>query len=147
MRHEVVSLLDVDNTLLGNDRVRRESARSKSTYGFSVSAGLSVRKSTVSECAARCGACEAVGPAVILSDGDVVFHPRKVERAGLLEPVDGNALIYIHKQLELEDVEQHYPAQHYVLVDDNLRILAAVKHAWGSRVTKARNAKDRPGRA
>ncbi|MFN0316379.1 MAG: HAD family hydrolase [Burkholderiales bacterium] len=74
------------------------------------------------------------GPAVILSDGDVVFQPRKVERSGLLDAVDG-ALIYIHKELELEDVEQRYPARHYVLVDDKLRILSAVKEAWGDRVT------------
>ncbi len=75
------------------------------------------------------------GPAVILSDGDVVFQPRKVERSGLLEAVAGNALIYVHKEQELEDVEQRFPAEHYVLVDDKLRILAAVKQSWGARVT------------
>jgi len=75
------------------------------------------------------------GPAVILSDGDVVFQPRKVDRSGLLEAVDGNALIYIHKELELDDVEQRYPAKHYILVDDKLRILTAVKNAWRTRVT------------
>jgi FMN phosphatase YigB (HAD superfamily) len=75
------------------------------------------------------------GPAVILSDGDVVFQPRKVERSGLLEAVDGNVLIYVHKEQELEDVEQRYAADHYVLVDDKLRILAAVKQIWGDRVT------------
>ena len=67
------------------------------------------------------------GPVVILSDGDVVFQPRKVERSGLLEAVDGNALIYVHKEKELDDVEQRYPAEHYVMVDDKLRILAAMK--------------------
>ena len=75
------------------------------------------------------------GPAVILSDGDVVFQPRKVDRAGILAAVDGNVLIYIHKELELEDVQRRFPANHYVLVDDKLRILTAVKNAWGNRVT------------
>jgi FMN phosphatase YigB (HAD superfamily) len=74
------------------------------------------------------------GPTVILSDGDVVFQPRKVRRSGLAEAVDG-VLIYVHKERELDDVEQRYPAEHYVLVDDKLRILTAVKRAWGSRVT------------
>ena len=75
------------------------------------------------------------GPAVILSDGDVVFQPRKVERSGLFEAVEGHVLIYIHKEQELDDVEQRYPARHYVLVDDKLRILTAVKKVWGDRVT------------
>ena len=75
------------------------------------------------------------GQTVILSDGDVVFQPRKVERSGLFEAVEGHVLIYIHKEEALEDVERRYPAQHYVLVDDKLRILAAVKKAWGERVT------------
>src|ERR1700756_4361566 len=74
-------------------------------------------------------------PTVILSDGDVVFQPRKVERAGIAEAVGGHVLIYIHKEEELEDVEQRYPARHYVLVDDKPRILAAVKRVWGERVT------------
>lgn len=72
---------------------------------------------------------------VILSDGDVVFQPRKVERSGLFEAFDGNVLIYVHKELELEDVARRYPADHYVLVDDKLRILTAIKAAWGERVT------------
>jgi FMN phosphatase YigB (HAD superfamily) len=75
------------------------------------------------------------GPAVILSDGDVVFQPRKVHRSGIYDAVDGRVLIYIHKELELDDVIGRYPARHYVLVDDKLRILTAVKAAWGSRVT------------
>src|SRR6266568_5485201 len=75
------------------------------------------------------------GPAVILSDGDVVFQPRKVECSGLFEAVEGNVLIYVHKEQELDDVEQRYPAEHYVLVDDKLRILAAAKKLWGARVT------------
>src|SRR5215469_8609988 len=75
------------------------------------------------------------GPAVILSDGDVVFQPLKISRSGLANAVAGHVLIYVHKEEELDDVEQRYPAEHYVLVDDKLRILAAVKKIWGSRVT------------
>jgi FMN phosphatase YigB (HAD superfamily) len=75
------------------------------------------------------------GPTVILSDGDVIFQPRKVERSGLYEAVAGRVLIYIHKEQQLEDVEVRYPAAHYVLVDDKLRILTAVKQVWGARVT------------
>jgi hypothetical protein len=75
------------------------------------------------------------GPVVILSDGDVVFQPRKIERSGLWSAVDGNVLIYIHKEQELQDVEARFPAQHYVLVDDKLRVLAAIKSVWGERVT------------
>jgi FMN phosphatase YigB (HAD superfamily) len=75
------------------------------------------------------------GPTVILSDGDVVFQPRKIERSGILEAAEGHVLIYIHKELELDDVARRYPARHYVLVDDKPRIVAAVKRTWGSRVT------------
>lgn len=75
------------------------------------------------------------GRTVILSDGDVVFQPRKVERSGLSRAVDGHVLIYIHKEEALDDVERRYPAGHYVLVDDKPRIVAAVKKTWGDRVT------------
>jgi len=75
------------------------------------------------------------GPTVVLSDGDVVFQPRKVERAGIAAAVEGRVLIYIHKEEALADVEQRYPSEHYVLVDDKLRILDAVKRSWGDRVT------------
>jgi FMN phosphatase YigB (HAD superfamily) len=78
---------------------------------------------------------QAWGPTVILSDGDVVFQPRKVERSGIRDVVDGRVLIYIHKEQELDDVARLYPAGHYVLVDDKPRILTAVKRAWGDRVT------------
>jgi FMN phosphatase YigB (HAD superfamily) len=77
----------------------------------------------------------ALGPTVILSDGDVVFQPRKVERSGLWHAVDGHVLIYVHKEQALDDVERRYPADHYVFVDDKPRILAAVKRVWGDRVT------------
>ena len=75
------------------------------------------------------------GPTVILSDGDVVFQPRKVQRSGLWQAVDGRVLIYIHKELMLDAVQRHYPARHYVMVDDKLRILAAMKRALGERLT------------
>jgi hypothetical protein len=75
------------------------------------------------------------GPVAILSDGDVVFQPRKVERSGLAEAVDRRVLIYIHKEHELDDVEKRYPAKHYVLIDDKIRILTAVKKIWGDRLT------------
>ncbi len=75
------------------------------------------------------------GPAVILSDGDVVFQPHKVYRSGLFETFTGNVLIYVHKEQELDDVEQRYPAEHYVMMDDKLRILHAMKQIWGVRLT------------
>jgi FMN phosphatase YigB (HAD superfamily) len=75
------------------------------------------------------------GTAVLRTDGDVVFQPRKVDRSGLYEAVDGHALIYVHKERELADVEARYPAFHYVMIDDKLRILAAVKKLWSRRVT------------
>jgi FMN phosphatase YigB (HAD superfamily) len=87
------------------------------------------------------GALDAVkhvqqwGTTVILSDGDAVLQPRKVERSGLWQAFDNRVLIYVHKEQELDDVEHFYPADHYVLIDDKLRILAAVKKIWGDRVT------------
>jgi len=75
------------------------------------------------------------GQTVILSDGDVVFQPRKVERSGLFDAVEGRVLIYVHKERELEDVAERFPADHYVLVDDKVRILTAVKQVWGQRLT------------
>ena len=87
------------------------------------------------------GALDAVkhvrqwGTPVILSDGDAVFQPRKVERSGLWEAFENRVLIYIHKEEELDDVQRLYPADHYVLIDDKLRILSAVKKIWGERVT------------
>ncbi len=75
------------------------------------------------------------GPTVILSDGDVVFQPRKVQRSGLWEAVEGRVLIYIHKEQMLNDVERRYPARHYVMVDDKLRILTSMKKVWGDRLT------------
>ena len=87
------------------------------------------------------GALEALaharrwGPTVILSDGDVVFQPRKVQRSGLWHVVEGRVLIYIHKELMLDDLQRCHPAQHYVMVDDKLRILTAMKAVLGARLT------------
>jgi len=175
----VVFLVDVDNTLLDNDRIQDDLKRhierefgvaSRERYWailealfvelgyrdylgalqrYRVEHPRDVRLMTMSSYlvdypfANRLypGALDVLqrlrtwGPAVILSDGDVVFQPRKVERSGIAEAVDDHALIYIHKEEMLDDVERRYPAQHYVLVDDKPRILAAVKEAWGDRVT------------
>jgi len=75
------------------------------------------------------------GDPVIVSDGDVVFQPLKIRHSGLMDTFDSKVLIYIHKERELDDIAQRYPADHYVLIDDKVRILATVKHAWNSRVT------------
>jgi hypothetical protein len=74
------------------------------------------------------------GPAVILSDGDAVFQPRKIDRSGLWAAVNGRVLIYVHKEQELADVERFYPATRYVMIDDKLHILNAIKNIWGERV-------------
>jgi FMN phosphatase YigB (HAD superfamily) len=78
---------------------------------------------------------QAVGTTAVLSDGDAVFQPRKVEKSGIWPVFGDNVLIYVHKELELADVENHLPARHYVLIDDKVRILDTVKRAWGDRVT------------
>ena len=93
------------------------------------------------------GALDAVsharqwGPVVILSDGDAVFQPRKVDRSGLWHAFDGHVLIYIHKEEELDDVERLYPAKHYVMIDDKLRILDTMKKLWGSRLPRCSRAR------
>ena len=81
---------------------------------------------------ARCG---RLGRTVVFSDGDVVFQPRKIERSGIRQAVEGRVMVHIHKERELECVERLFPAAHYVLIDDKLRILTAVKRSWGTRVT------------
>ncbi len=177
--HKVVFLLDVDNTLLDNDRVTAdlkrymdhevghereqrywaifEELRGELGYADYLGALQQYRAEyprdphvlTVSSYlvnypfATRLypSSLDVVdhmrrwGPAVVLTDGDVVFQPLKVERSGLLSAVDKNVLIYVHKEQELDDVEKRYPADHYVLVDDKLRILSAIKKVWGDRVT------------
>jgi FMN phosphatase YigB (HAD superfamily) len=75
------------------------------------------------------------GPTVIVTDGDVVFQPWKVERSGLREAVSGRVLVYVHKEQQLADVERRYPASHYVFIDDKVRLLTAFKKTWGERVT------------
>jgi FMN phosphatase YigB (HAD superfamily) len=178
-RARVVFLLDVDNTLLDNDRViedlRRymnkevgaqrtqqyfeifESLRRELGYADYLGALQSYRLTHPRDphvlalssflvnypFANRLfpGSLDVIehlsgfGPTVILSDGDVVFQPRKIECSGLFDAVEKRILIYIHKETELDDVEARFPAEHYVLVDDKIRILSAVKAHWGTRVT------------
>jgi FMN phosphatase YigB (HAD superfamily) len=177
--HPIVFLVDVDNTLLDNDRIqddlkrhleREFGAASRDRYwailealfvelGYRDYLGALQRYRTEHPWDVHLmtmssylvdypfanrlypGALDVVerfrtwGPTVILTDGDVVFQPRKVERSGIFEAADGHVLIYIHKEEALDDVERRYPAQHYVVVDDKPRILAALKEAWGERVT------------
>jgi FMN phosphatase YigB (HAD superfamily) len=177
--HPIFFLVDVDNTLLDNDRIqddlkrhleREFGAASRDRYwailealfvelGYRDYLGALQRYRTEHPWDVHLmtmssylvdypfanrlypGALDVVerfrtwGPTVILTDGDVVFQPRKVERSGIFEAADGHVLIYIHKEEALDDVERRYPAQHYVVVDDKPRILAALKEAWGERVT------------
>ncbi len=177
--HQVVTLFDVDNTLLDNDRIiedlraflRREvgperersyweifeQLRAELGYADYLGAIQRFRAAFPHEpqiplisrflidypFADRLfpNSIEVVerakkwGPAVILTDGDVVFQPRKIERSGLAAAALGRILIYVHKENELDEVETRYPAEHYVLVDDKLRILTSVKKIWGTRVT------------
>jgi FMN phosphatase YigB (HAD superfamily) len=176
---EVVFLLDVDNTLLDNDRVRADlrdhlarefGVESRDRYwaifeeltveyGYADYLGALQRYRLEDLYDPRLllmssflvdypfadrlypGSLDVIkhlgvwGPVVILSDGDVVFQPRKVQRSGLWEAVEGRVLIYIHKEQMLDDVERHYPARHYVMVDDKLRILTAMQKIWGARLT------------
>jgi FMN phosphatase YigB (HAD superfamily) len=182
MRHDIVFLLDVDNTLLDNDRiiadlrehlVREFGAASAERYwvefealrkelGYADYLGalqryradveargpgaqklLSMSSFLVDypfadrlypralEVVARLG---RIGPTVILSDGDVVFQPRKIERSGLRAAVDDRVLIFVHKEEMLDVVAHHFPARRYVMVDDKERILAAMKAVWGERL-------------
>jgi FMN phosphatase YigB (HAD superfamily) len=78
---------------------------------------------------------KTLGSVVILSDGDAVFQPRKISRSGLWRATDGQVLIYIHKEKMLADVERRYPARRYVVVDDKIRLLAAIKHVWAAKCT------------
>ncbi len=149
--NSIVFLVDVDNTLIDNDRIQDDIKRHLDRE-FGVAAcerywtilELSMSSFLVDYPFANRlypGSLDVLqrfrawGQTVILSDGDVVFQPRKVERSGIFEAVEGHVLIYIHKEKALDDVERRYPAEHYVLVDDKLRILNAVKKIWGDRVT------------
>ncbi len=146
----VTFLFDVDNTLVDNDRVAADLQRHlASEIGAEGAQEYFPHLLCVSDFFINYPFAERLfpdaikvieyvqqwGPAVILSDGDVVFQPLKISRSGLTNAVAGRVLIYVHKEQELDDVEQRYPAEHYVLVDDKLRILAAVKKFWGSHVT------------
>jgi FMN phosphatase YigB (HAD superfamily) len=175
----VVFLLDVDNTLLDNDRVVSdmkkyldrevgsesckhywaifEQLRSEVGYADYLGALQRYRSSSLHDphlltvssflvdypFANRLypGSLDTIehlrqwGPTVILSDGDVVFQPRKIQRSGLWEAVEGRVLIYVHKEEMLDDVRQRHPARHYVLVDDKLRILTATKKVWQHQLT------------
>jgi len=177
--HAIVTLFDVDNTLLDNDRVVADLMRYmdrelgharqqdywtifealRAELGYADYLGalqryrarhprdshvLAVSQFLVNypfanrffpESLDAVDRARAAGPAVIVSDGDVVFQPRKIERSGLMEAVDRNILIYVHKERELDDVEHRYPAEHYVMVDDKLWLLHAIKAHWGRRVT------------
>jgi FMN phosphatase YigB (HAD superfamily) len=179
MPDDVIFLLDVDNTLLDNDRVQQdlsehlerafgrtrreeyweifEALRTELGYSDYLGALQRYRLRTKSDpqlllmssflldypFAERLypGALDAMrylgtlGQTVILSDGDVVFQPRKIQMSGLWDAVDGRVLIYIHKEQMLDAVSRLYPARRYVMVDDKLRILAAMKAIWGSRLT------------
>jgi FMN phosphatase YigB (HAD superfamily) len=77
----------------------------------------------------------SLGPTVVLTDGEAVFQPHKIRRSGLWDAVAGHVLVYVHKELALDDIERRYPSARYVLVDDKPRILAAAKSHWGERVT------------
>ena len=74
------------------------------------------------------------GKTVILSDGDVVFQPRKIQRSGIWDAVEGRVLIYIHKEAMLDQMAKHYPASRYVMIDDKLRVLKAMKDVLGDRL-------------
>ena len=177
--NDVVFLIDVDNTLLDNDRVQDDlreqferefgpAARDRYWqifealfkelgYADYLGALQRYRLGVLTEprlqrmssflldypFADRLypGALETVahlgkwGPTVILSDGDAVFQPRKIQRSGIRDAVEGRVLIYIHKEEMLDDVRRHYPARHYVMVDDKLRILSAMKKSWSTELT------------
>ena len=179
MRHSVIFLFDVDNTLLDNDRVSAdlkrhlekevghegqqrywaffEELRAELGYADYLGALQRYRSEyprdphllTVSDFLVEYPFAHRLFPnsldvidhvkqfgrPVILSDGDVVFQPLKIRRSGLFAAVDGDVLIYVHKEFELDDVVERHPADSYVLIDDKLRILTAVKKAWGRRVT------------
>ncbi len=79
--------------------------------------------------------CSTLGTTVIVSDGDVVFQPWKVKRSGLWDAFEGRVLIYIHKERMLDDVARRFPAEHYVMVDDKVRLLSAMKTVWRERLT------------
>ena len=76
-----------------------------------------------------------IGRPVVLSDGDVVFQPRKIKHSGIWNAVNGDVLIYLHKEKVLDHMQKRYPAPHYVVVDDKPNLLAAMKSKLGDRLT------------
>ncbi len=90
--------------------------------------------------------CRRYGTVVILSDGDVVFQPHKIRLSGLADAVDGQVLIYVHKEHQLPDIAACYPAEHYIVIDDNVRMLGAIKRTWEERVTTVWASPQRRGR-
>jgi FMN phosphatase YigB (HAD superfamily) len=76
-----------------------------------------------------------LGRPVVLSDGDIVFQPRKIQRSGISDAVDGRVMIYLHKERVLDHMQRRYPANHYVMVDDKANLLAAMKSTLGSKLT------------
>jgi FMN phosphatase YigB (HAD superfamily) len=175
----VIFLLDVDNTLLDNDRFAKDLGdRLESAFGAAERAryweifghrrealgladylgALQDFRSGVEDNPQLLGmsdflleypfasrlfpqALEAVahlrtlGLPVVLSDGDIVFQPRKIHRSGIWAAVEGRVLIYLHKEKMLDHMQQRYPAKHYVMVDDKANLLAAMKSALGARLT------------
>jgi phosphoglycolate phosphatase-like HAD superfamily hydrolase len=179
IRHDLVFLFDVDNTLLDNDRVQAdlfrhlarefgpkardryvaifEELRRELGYADYLGALERYRLENLHDprllsmanwlvdypfssrlypgALDLVGRCRRWGRVAILSDGDAVFQPRKIERSGLWKAFGGHVLIFVHKENELPAVEQFYPCNHYVMVDDKLRILEAIKDIWKERVT------------
>jgi FMN phosphatase YigB (HAD superfamily) len=183
MKPGVVFLLDVDNTLLDNDRIVDdlrehldsefgpacaarywacfEALRSELGYADYLGALQAYRREVEQEGASEqrlllmsaflidypfaerlypralevIAHLDRFGPTVILTDGDVVFQPRKLQRSGLWDAVSGRVQIHVHKERMLDAVQRHHPARHYVMVDDKLRILAAMKKVWQERLT------------
>jgi FMN phosphatase YigB (HAD superfamily) len=176
---EVIFLLDVDNTLLDNDRFAADLGdRLEQSFGSSererywaifgrLREQLGLADYLASLQAFRSGlddhpdllamseflleypftarlfprALEAVahlntlGRPVVLSDGDIVFQPRKIQRSGIWDAVGGRVMIYLHKERVLDHMQQRYPARHYVMVDDKPNLLAAMKSTLKSKLT------------
>jgi FMN phosphatase YigB (HAD superfamily) len=76
-----------------------------------------------------------LGSPVVLSDGDIVFQPRKIQRSGIWKAVEGRVMVYVHKEKVLDHMQRRFPAEHYVMVDDKANLLAAMKSVLGARLT------------
>ena len=175
----VVFLLDVDNTLLDNDRFAADlRARLKQDFGdaeceryWTIYNGLRQQLGYADYLAALqqfrngCGdgqelllmsdflldypfserlyprALQAIaqlrklGLPVVLSDGDIVFQPRKIQRSGIWDAVDGRVMVCTHKESSLPSMQARFPAAHYAMVDDKPQLLAAMKRVMGENLT------------